>query len=79
MSCCGQQRSNVAESFSEMKKQPLSTHVFFQYIGQTALTALGTATGNRYRFDSPGAIVAVDYRDQSSMRGIPHLRQVNRT
>lgn len=78
MSCCGQQRSNVAESFSGMKKQPVSTHVFFQYVGDTGLTALGTATGNRYRFDSPGTIVAVDYRDQSSMRGIPQLRQVDR-
>jgi hypothetical protein len=50
---------------------------FFQYLGATALTVVGGATGTRYRFDSPGAVVAVDFRDQSSMRTVPRLRQVH--
>ena len=53
------------------------THAFLQYVGTTALTTVGTATGTRYRFDSPGAIVAVDVRDQPALRAIPHLRQVH--
>jgi hypothetical protein len=41
------------------------------------MTAMGAATGDRYRFDSPGAIVAVDIRDERSLRAIPHLRRVH--
>jgi hypothetical protein len=52
------------------------THASFQYVGTTGLTVVGGVTGTRYRFDSPGAIVAVDFRDQVSLRPIPHLRRV---
>jgi hypothetical protein len=49
----------------------------FQYIGETALTALGLATGRQYRFAHPGAILQVDARDRASLSGIPNLRQVS--
>jgi len=49
-----------------------------QYVGRTALTVVGPATGQRYRFDSPGAIVPVQASDCASLAGLPHLRQVMR-
>jgi hypothetical protein len=52
------------------------SHVFFEYIGPTALTAVGRATGKQYRFDRPGARLPVEPADQASLGGVPHLRQV---
>jgi hypothetical protein len=57
--------------------QPIRySHAFFQYVGTTGLTVIGAATGARYRFDSPGATVAVDFRDQQSLLNVPNLRRV---
>lgn len=53
-----------------------STHVFYQYIGTNWLIAVGPATKTYYRFDWPGAVVAVDLRDQSSLEVIPQLQQL---
>ncbi len=53
MSCCGQQRLQVAASSelgsAPVKKQAAATHVFFQYLGSTGLTTMGTATGGAQR------------------------------
>ena len=53
------------------------SHAFFRYVGTTGLTVVGAATGTRYRFDSPGAVVAVDFRDRPSLQAVPHLHQVH--
>jgi hypothetical protein len=37
---------------------------------------VGPLTGQRYRFDGPGAIVAIDEKDEPSFRAIPNLRRV---
>jgi len=50
--------------------------VYFEYVGKTGLTVVGPITGSRYRFDGPGAIVAVDGRDASPVAAVPNLRQV---
>jgi hypothetical protein len=50
--------------------------VCFEYIGQTGMTAIGGATGRRYRFDRPGVRVIVDPRDRPSLAAVPNLRQV---
>ncbi len=50
--------------------------VCFEYVGRTALTAIGGATGRRYRFEGPGARVVVDPRDRPSLAQVPTLRQV---
>jgi hypothetical protein len=50
------------------------THV--RYEGRTGLTAIGGATGTRYRFDHPGATVQVHPRDLASLARVPGLRQV---
>jgi hypothetical protein len=49
--------------------------VLFEYVGRTGLTATGTFTGRRYRFDGPGAQVEVDARDAPSLTGVPNLRR----
>jgi hypothetical protein len=90
MACCGQTRAQIriqpstarqTESPSSVTKveQP-SVQVQgykFEYIGNTALTALGLTTGRQYRFAHPGAILQVDPRDRASLSTIPNLRQVS--
>lgn len=51
-------------------------HAHFRYDGRTGLTAIGGATGTRYRFGHPGAVLAVDPRDRLSLSSVPGLRQV---
>ena len=50
--------------------------VVFEYVGRTALTAIGGATGRRYRFEEPGAQVIVDARDRISLDASAVLKQV---
>jgi hypothetical protein len=50
---------------------------FFQYTGKMSLTVLGGATGTRYHFDSHGAVVATDFRDQASLQAVSLLRRVH--
>jgi hypothetical protein len=90
MACCGQTRAqmrihpprarqtespanvaNVEQSWVQVQGYK------FQYIGKTALTALGLTTGRQYRFAHPGAILQVDPRDRASLSAIPNLRQVS--
>ncbi|MED5620948.1 hypothetical protein [Ideonella sp. BN130291] len=46
----------------------------FEYVGATALTVIGPASGLRYRFDRPGARLAVDPRDRIALEAVPLLR-----
>jgi hypothetical protein len=50
--------------------------VCFEYVGGTGMTVIGGVSGQRYRFDAPGARVVVDPRDRPSMALVPVLRQV---
>jgi len=50
--------------------------VYFEYVGKTGLTTIGPITGKRYRFNSNGAVVAVDLRDQAFLLTIPLLKKV---
>lgn len=52
------------------------TFVYFEYIGKTALTVLGSITGKRYRFTKHSERVAVDLKDRLSLVAVPNLRQV---
>jgi hypothetical protein len=56
-------------------KFPMGT-VYFEYVGVTAITAVGTATGRQYRFPAPGVPVAVDARDRWSLAKVPNLREI---
>jgi hypothetical protein len=46
----------------------------FEYVGPTALTVFGPASGRRYRFGGPGATLAVDPRDHAALHAVPQLR-----
>lgn len=53
-----------------------ATHdrVTFKYVGHTALTVTGPVTGRRYRFERPGALLAVDRRDHGALAVLSQLR-----
>ena len=83
MPCCGSRRMQATQSAVPRPLPDWSmktvrySHAFFQYLGTTGLTVVGAGTGTRYRFDSPGAVVPVDFRDQLSLQAVPHLRRVH--
>ncbi len=61
--------------------QPLTSGMAlsnFEYVGATGLTVISPATGKRYRFDGPGARLAIDARDQAWLGSVPNLRQLGR-
>ena len=91
MSCCGKNRTEDYHSGRpSLAPEPAEDglrraghvrpvapiSVVFEYVGKTALTALGPVTGRRYRFSRPGARVAVDWRDAPSLAAVPNLRQL---
>jgi hypothetical protein len=88
MSCCGQKRaqlySNLPAPASRTRQaaplppaQPAApVPVLFEYLGPTAVSAVGPVTRRLYRFDRPNARVAVDARDASSIAAIPNLQRV---
>ncbi len=87
--CCGaKSRTNViarpgqsplARSAAPSAAKPASAAVQFEYVGKTRMTVLSPTTGIRYHFDTPGARVAVDARDQGMMIHVPGLRPVRFT
>jgi hypothetical protein len=50
----------------------------FEHNGASALTVVSPLTGKTYRFDGPGARVAVDPRDRSWVAFVPTLKAVGR-
>jgi len=42
----------------------------FQYLGKTGLTVMGPRSGKSYRFDRPGAVVAVDPVDSRALAAV---------
>jgi hypothetical protein len=65
--------------FSPRPAQPAwgeRSGAYFEYVGRTAITVVGAATGRRYQFAAPGAVVVVDPRDRRSVAQVPGLRQV---
>jgi hypothetical protein len=82
MSCCGKQRERMRLPSPSTRRTILSRQATkdqvaaFEYVGKTALTAIGPASGRHYRFSYPGAIVEVDPRDRASLASVPNLRQI---
>lgn len=81
MPCCGSQRmqaggiapaGQTAGTRSVIRRET----IIFEYLGETALTVIGHASGRRYRFDGHGARQAIDPRDRTAMMQIGKLRQV---
>jgi hypothetical protein len=83
--CCGRGRP-VVQAHSLPVRAPAAPEpavttrptVAFVYTGISRLVAEGPFTRRRYRFDAPGAEVAVDVRDAASFAAIPSLRRVAR-
>ncbi len=83
MSCCGnaRQRLGPMPGPATTEAQPPATParrftIWFEYTGERAATVIGAATGRRYRFDRPGAQVAIDPRDRIGLSKCPKLRQL---
>lgn len=86
MSCCGQRRAqqqNRSSVFVHDLAAPRTStgrfpmgRAYFEYIGPTAMTAVGAVTGRQYRFSTPGVPVVVDARDRWSLAHVPSLREV---
>ena len=79
MSCCGQSRARAAAMAGGSRvgtvppaRRPTLRPL--EYVGPTAFTVLGPATGRTYRFPAPGARLAVDPRDWAALARLPHLR-----
>jgi len=53
---------------------PAKPRALFEYVGATALTVVGPATGLRYRFERTGARLQVDPRDRAALEALPQLR-----
>jgi hypothetical protein len=88
MSCCGKKReqftvgpptrppSGRPVSYPTIPQQPLQSRVFFEYVGRSGMTVIGSATGKQYRFERAGARLEVDLRDRFAMTAVPNLRQL---
>jgi hypothetical protein len=89
MACCGSQRRQLdltrpapslrsAVPGNPPNARPLARQfeIYFEYVGPTAITVIGGASGRRYRFDRPGDRLMVDPRDRPSLAAVPHLRQL---
>ena len=87
MSCCGRGARTPGGIARDSPGKPAGRRradgpsrrfpaVRFQYVGTSVLTAYGPVSGRSYRFNTPGAVVAVDPRDQRSLEAVPKLRRV---
>ncbi|KAA9038377.1 hypothetical protein FW778_12450 [Ginsengibacter hankyongi] len=61
---------------TELLQKKMWPDVSFAYMGKTALTTKGNITGKNYRFNYPGDVQSIDYRDATSMMTIPVLKRV---
>lgn len=82
MACCGGSRAPLIGAGARPAPNappspgPRRYRVQFEYVGRTALTAIGPVSGKGYRFDHPGAVVVVDPRDRPGLAAVPNLRAV---
>ena len=93
MPCCGKGRvvrsargreqavNQASASTPAVRLQKTHYHpasVLFQYTGHSGMTVFGPFTGQRYRFTTPGAVVAIDSRDAPSVASVPRLKRIIR-
>ena len=81
MSCCGSYRQQFASFAAARPPAPGAPAnrrftIVLEYVGATGLTAVGPASGRRYRFAGPGARLVIDPRDRPALIRIPGLREV---
>ncbi len=82
MSCCGKKRDEFTQSLSSTTSNnsapvvKMWDDVLFEYTGETGLTVKGSVSRNMYRFNNPGDIQLIDYRDASGMMAVPVLKKL---
>ena len=81
MSCCGSSRQQMAFLAGAPPAGPIPAverrfEIRFEYLGPTALTVVGPASGRQYRFAARGARLTIDPRDRRALARIPGLREV---
>lgn len=87
MSCCGNNRARLygavppqmATGNTSVPPAPpraAAAAVVFEYMGETAVSAIGAVTRTLYRFVGKRAQVRVDARDAPSVGRVPNLRKV---
>ena len=69
--CCGRGRPAFR---SGGMVDPSMAGAVFEYVGRSALTVTGPATGVVYRFTSTGARQKIDPRDRLALMMVPSLR-----
>jgi hypothetical protein len=90
MPCCGNKRAQArqttqtrqvpkpAKTTSWQRRPERDSPAYFQYLGKRGLTVMGPKTRKVYRFDSPGAVVAVDPKDWRALSAVSALKQVRK-
>jgi hypothetical protein len=83
MSCCGRMRASFAlmTDHQTAQFQIPARHrddIEFEYIGRTALTVRGPATGIVYRFKRTGSKVFVRAKDSAAVAAVSQLRRLLR-
>jgi hypothetical protein len=76
--CCGGARKGLGHSTTHREMSRVREdvpRVRFTYTGRSSLTVIGSATRMQYRFDEPGASIAVDRRDAYGLAAVPALRR----
>lgn len=67
MNCCGTMRRGDPRLEKNLRWIELT------YLGYSTLTAIGPATGRRYKFPARGAVLAVDPHDVPALLQVPNL------
>jgi hypothetical protein len=67
---------NTSQVSQQQQLKTVQQGVRFQYIGATALTAVGSVTGIRYRFNHANDIQIIDKQDVTAMRQVAVLKQL---
>lgn len=78
MPCCGGSRASLGHAASlDRANGPAGAapSVEFVYLGRSVLNVIGGVSGRRYRFDGPGAKLAVDRRDAPGLAAVALLRR----
>lgn len=82
---CGNKRNEFASELSFKIKDTVRTQLLqkkmwpdisFEYKGNTALSVKGNISGKNYRFNHPGDVQLVDYRDANTMMTVPVLKRL---
>ena len=83
MSCCGKKREDWLQQANDANKVAnenelsiVHPDVYFEYIGETGLTVIGSVTRTRYRFNGKGDRQLIDYRDAGGMMAVPMVKKV---